>query len=108
MRALGKGSGGKSDKNTLAEGERFELSVEVDPLRRFSKPLVSAAHPPELPLFPEVVTKLVALAFEILHQIYERILRVSSLHLPYVTAITLSKTLSPKQQPISLAPDFQN
>ncbi len=29
-----------------AEGERFELSVEVDPLRRFSKPLVSAAHPP--------------------------------------------------------------
>ena len=33
-------------ENRRAEGERFELSVEVDPLRRFSKPLVSATHPP--------------------------------------------------------------
>jgi hypothetical protein len=33
----------------IAEGERFELSVEVCPLRRFSKPLVSATHPPLLP-----------------------------------------------------------
>lgn len=30
----------------FAERERFELSVEVNPLRRFSKPLVSATHPP--------------------------------------------------------------
>jgi hypothetical protein len=32
--------------NKLAERERFELSVQVDPVRRFSKPLVSATHPP--------------------------------------------------------------
>ena len=30
----------------FAERERFELSVQVDPVRRFSKPLVSATHPP--------------------------------------------------------------
>jgi hypothetical protein len=30
----------------FAERERFELSVELYTLRRFSKPLVSAAHPP--------------------------------------------------------------
>ena len=29
-----------------AERERFELSVELYTLRRFSKPLVSATHPP--------------------------------------------------------------
>ncbi len=34
------------EKRDRAEGERFELSVEVYPLRRFSKPLVSTTHPP--------------------------------------------------------------
>jgi hypothetical protein len=38
----------------LAERERFELSVEVVPLRRFSKPLVSATHPPLRGIIAEI------------------------------------------------------
>src|ERR1700688_2687494 len=30
----------------MAEGMRFELTVRVDPVRRFSKPLPSATRPP--------------------------------------------------------------
>ena len=40
---------------SFAERERFELSVEVYPLRRFSKPLVSATHPP-LRVLVEIIT----------------------------------------------------
>ncbi len=43
---------------SLAEGERFELSVEVYPLRRFSKPLVSTTHPP----LPKLLNLAVSLA----------------------------------------------
>ena len=42
-----------------AEGERFELSVEVYPLRRFSKPLVSATHPPKRAIFDPLGTGVV-------------------------------------------------
>jgi hypothetical protein len=48
----------------FAERERFELSVEFYTLRRFSKPLVSATHPPLLRIFRELVALVVALDLE--------------------------------------------
>jgi hypothetical protein len=37
--------GSGSEKDCLAETEGFEPSVRESPVRRFSKPLVSATHP---------------------------------------------------------------
>jgi hypothetical protein len=38
--------GGGAQSRILAERERFELSVELLTLRRFSKPLLSTTQPP--------------------------------------------------------------